>query len=360
MGKRKQRQDRPAAPGPTSAGSSSPERRTPERSARTPKRIAVTGATGMLGRALCARLIARGDEVLVVSRDTTTAEHRIRGAAAYVGWNGINVGPWVRALEGCDAVVHLAGSPWRAEDRHLVSREFTRSRVLATRAVVEGVAGLRQRPAALLSASSAHVYGLHQRDDRPIGEREPVGGDATSRSLRDWEQAALGAREHEMRTVLLRFGAVLAPHEGMLPLMVSLFDRHLGGTLLPARGWRPWVHLDDAVGLMMLALDEPRLSGPLNVVAPEPLRSRDFSRLLARHLGRSAWLPLPRSLFTRLAGEAAAIQLKPVKRVMPEAALAHDYVFQHPDAGSALADLVVARREERSLSSGATSEQQSG
>ncbi|MSQ41991.1 MAG: TIGR01777 family protein [Dehalococcoidia bacterium] len=291
-------------------------------------RVLITGASGLIGGALARALLARGDEVVGVSR-------RPAGRGGGIRWFGWDELP--RALAGMDAAVHLAGAPiglWRwtsARKRELrASRIDTAARLAA--AIAAGAAG--GGPRVLISASAVGYYG--GRGDEELTESSTPGAGFLAQLCRDWERAASGAG---VRTVLVRCGVVLTPRGDPLRLMLWPFRLGLGGPLAGGRQWFPWVHLDDCVGVYLHALDHAAVEGPLNAVAPEPAINGDFTRALARTLHRPAFVPVP-GWALRLALREAASVITGSQRVRPRRTQELGYAFRHPAIDEALRDLL--------------------
>jgi uncharacterized protein (TIGR01777 family) len=297
-------------------------------------RVFVTGATGLVGRAVCEALVARGDAVSGLTRGAGAAARLAAGVRAVEG-DPARPGPWQEALAACDACVHLAGEPiaagrWTAEKK----RRIRESRVAGTANVA---AVLRERgPAVLLCGSAVGFYG--SRGDEVLDERAAPGQDFLAEVCRAWEAAAAPAAARA-RVVLLRTGLVLARHGGALPELVRPFRIFAGGPLGDGASWQPWIHLADEVGLALLALDDTRARGPMNACAPEPVRNRDLARAIGRVLHRPSALAAPAFALRALLGELAEVLLSS-QRAVPRAALELGYRFRFTEAEAALRDLL--------------------
>jgi uncharacterized protein (TIGR01777 family) len=299
----------------------------------TAMRITVTGATGLLGPRLVAALTARGDEVTVLSRAPAHARGRL-GEVAVVPWDALAEAAPADALEGRDAVVHLAGEPvaqrWSARAKDAI-RE---SRVRGTAHLVQGLAAVAARPRVLVSGSAVGYYGAH--GEEPIDEDTPPGSDFLAHVCVAWEEQAQAARQLGVRVVLMRTGVVLDAAGGALEKMLPPFRLGIGGPVAGGHQYVPWIHTDDVVGLMLAAIDGQDWEGPINASAPEPVTNAELSRELGRALHRPALMPVPGFVLGARYGAMAQI-VTTGARVVPAKALVLGYEFRHPHLPEALA-----------------------
>jgi uncharacterized protein (TIGR01777 family) len=296
-------------------------------------RVAVTGATGTIGRALVHELRERGDEVTALSRDAGRASVSL-GVTAEQWAAPARELPPAAALSGRDAVVHLLGETIAQRWTDDAKREIRESRVLGTRNLVAALRELpaAERPRVLVSQSGAGVYGA--RGDERLDESADAGDDFVARMVVDWEAEANTAAELGLRVALTRTGPVLS-EGGALGKMLPFFKLGLGGPVAGGQQYFPWVHLDDVVGVMLFCLDADTASGPLNVTAPEPVTNRDFSRALGRVLHRPAFAPVPALAIKALYGEMAMI-VTTGQRAIPARLTELGYTFRRPDLEDAL------------------------
>jgi uncharacterized protein (TIGR01777 family) len=295
--------------------------------------VFVTGATGLIGRALCDVLVRRGDVVTALSRSTGAARRLPAGVKVAAGDPTVP-GPWQEVLAGADACVNLAGEPLDARWNEGRKRRFRASRVDATANVA---AVLRERgPEVLVSGSAVGFYG--DRGDEVLDEGSAAGHDFLAGLCRDWEAAAAPAASRA-RVVLLRTGLVLAPDGGALPKLARPFRLFAGGPLGDGRAFQPWIHLADTVGMVLLALDDGRASGPLNVVGPEPVRNRELARAIGKALARPSLLPVPALALRVALGEMAEVVLAS-QRVLPRKAVELGYRFRFSEVGEAVQELL--------------------
>lgn len=298
-------------------------------------RVFLTGASGLLGNPIVDRLVGRGDQVLALSR---RANDEKRPGLEWIAGDVTVPGPWQARLDGVDGVVHLAGEPlaatrWTARQK----ARLEHSRVAGTRAVVQALAAAGTRPTALISASAVGYYGA--RGEEELDETAAPGEGFLAQLCQRWEEEARAATALGVRAVSLRLGVVLSRRGGALARMRTAFALFAGGTLGDPAAWFPWIHEEDAVGLVLHALDGALPAGPVNGVAPGAVRMREFAAALGRALHRPAILPVPAFALRVLLGELATA-VNPGQRVIPRAALAAGYRFVHPELGPALAAAV--------------------
>jgi len=294
-------------------------------------RILVTGATGLIGERLCDELRAAGHETVILSRRPSKVGPGISAFA----WDPDREMPPAEAWEGVEAVIHLAGEPvaggrWSEEQK----RRIRDSRVTGTQNLV---AGMRKpgssRPSIFVCASAVGYYG--DRGDEALDENSPAGSGFLSDVCRQWESEALKAEELGVRVSLIRIGVVLSHEGGAIEKMLLPFKLGLGGQLGDGRQWFPWIHIDDIVGIFRHALEDDRVRGPVNGVAPGIVTNTEFTRLFAASLNRPVFLPVPSFALRLLMGEMAVIVLASQK-VAPKVALDTGYRFKYPELAEAL------------------------
>lgn len=301
----------------------------------SPLRIAVTGASGFLGKALVATLERDGHTVLrLVRRPPRAGESQ---------WDPVAGTIDPAALDGVDAVAHLAGESiasgrWTPARR----RAIRDSRILGTRLLASTLAALPRRPATFVSASAIGVYG--NQGDEVLEESHAPGAGFLAEVGREWEAATDAAARAGIRVALPRLGIVLALHGGALAKMLPPFRLGLGGPLGSGRQWMSWLTLDDAVGVFVAALTRPELRGPINAVAPNPVRNAEFTRALARAVHRPAFVPVPAPVLAVLFGEMARETLLVSQRVVPARLHAAGFTFRDPELLPALQRLLTTAR----------------
>ncbi len=310
-------------------------------------RVAVTGATGTVGRALVTALAARGDDVTALSRNAERAARALapgtgdageRGRVDTATWADPKAGPPpLDALRGRDGIVHLLGEQIAQRWSDAAKREIRDSRILSTRNLVTALGELpeAERPRVLVSQSGAGWYG-HRGDER-LDESEPGGADFLAQLTVDWEREAEKATELGIRVVLNRTGVVLSGAGGALEKMLPFFKAGIGGPVAGGKQYVPWVHLDDVVCAILFELDTEAVSGPVNVTAPEPVTNRELSKALGRVLRRPAFAPVPALAVKALYGEMAEI-VTTGQRAVPARLIELGYAFQRPELEAALRD----------------------
>ena len=294
-------------------------------------RVIISGASGLIGSALCSELRSGQHDVVTLVRRPT--------GAGEVQWDPANGVLPADALEGADAVVHLAGAGigdhrWTAEYK----REILDSRVRSTTLLAETIAACTQRPPVFLSGSAIGIYGAS--DDRELDEQSPVGSGFLADTCRQWEAAALPAAAAGTRVAYLRTGIVLTPKGGALKKMLPLFKLFAGGRFGNGKQWQSWISLPDEVGAICHLLTSD-VEGPVNLTAPNPITNAGFAKQLGKALGRPSVVPVPSFGPKLLLGsELAEALLFTGQNVLPKVLQQSGYRFQHPRLDEALAALL--------------------
>ncbi len=294
--------------------------------------VLLTGASGLIGRALRAHLLEAGHTCVTLVRTPSPPP----GSFA---WNPATGQLDERACAGIQAVINLAGAPlgdgrWTRRRKRLILE----SRAGATRLLAETLARQPHRPAVLLSASAVGYYG--DRGDTVLDEQSTPGHDFLAHVAAQWEEACRPAADVGIRVVHLRFGVVLDPRGGALARMLPPFRLGLGGVLGPGTQYLSWVSLPDAVSAVAHLLANPTLHGPFNIVAPHPVTNREFTRILGEAVQRPARLPAPAWLLRGLLGEAADALLLSSTRAWPARLTTAGFTFRHPELAGVLACLL--------------------
>jgi uncharacterized protein len=303
-------------------------------------KVAVTGAGGFLGSALCERLLAAGHSIVRLVRPQTRERESSPQA-------GVTTAPWdpergtllFDALAGVEAAVHLAGESI-AGGRWTEARKaaILESRVAGTRTLAAALARLTPPPSTLVCASAIGYYG--DRGAELLDEKAAPGHGVLSEVCQAWEAAADPARAAGVRVAHLRFGLVLDPAGGALAKMLPPFRLGVGGRLGSGRQFMSWVSRADVVGAILHAIATPNLEGSVNVVAPGPVTNAEFTRCLSRALGRPAWIPVPATAIRLLLGEMGQELLLSSTRVLPARLRETGYRFQDSELESTLRELL--------------------
>jgi uncharacterized protein (TIGR01777 family) len=293
-----------------------------------PPFVAITGATGLIGGALVARL--RGSGVRV--------RRLVRGARPDalddIVWDPMRGVLSPRDLEGADAVIHLAGEPLAHRWTGARKRAIRESRVRGTELIARTVAALDRKPRVLLNGSAVGYYG--DRGDELLDEESAPGTDFLAHVAREWEAATVAAADAGVRVVLLRTGIVLNPKGGALARLLPPFRLGVGGPIGSGRQWMSWISLDDHLRAMEYALASAELHGPANLVAPHPVTNAEFATTLGRVLARPAIVPVPSFALELVYGEMARATILAGQRALPKALLRAGFEFAHPTLEEAL------------------------
>jgi uncharacterized protein (TIGR01777 family) len=301
-------------------------------------KILMTGSTGLVGAALQKELKRAGHTVCRLVRPDTKVE-ALKGSAGFdVKWDPAT-GELGGAGVGADAVVNLGGASiaegrWTAERKRLLRS----SRVDATRALVNALTKMAARPRVLVSASAIGYYG--NRGDEILREESPAGNDFLSEIAKEWEAEALKAEVLGIRVVVPRIGVILAREGGALPKMAQPFRLGVGGRIGSGQQWMSWITLRDVVLILEFALENGTVRGPINVVAPEPVRNAEFTAVLAKALHRPALFPAPAFALRMMLGEMADALLLTSQHVVPGQLEKLAYRFEDSDLSKALTTLI--------------------
>ncbi|MDK8465313.1 TIGR01777 family oxidoreductase [Marinobacter sp. SS13-12] len=295
------------------------------------KRILITGGTGFIGQVLCQKLIADGHSLTVLSRQPA---HNVQAVCGRVEpLNDLNQ---LRGAEGFDAVINLAGEGI-ADKRWSEARkqELMDSRIALTNQLVDVIRSWKTLPAVLVSGSAVGFYG--DQGSHRVTEDTPPHDEFTHRMCSDWEQAALRLDPTGVRVCLSRTGIVAGPGGGFLQRMLLPFKLGLGGRLGNGEQYMPWIHRDDVVAALIWMMETDTASGAYNVVSPNPVTNRQFTRCLAGVLGRPAIFPAPAPVLKIVLGEMSRLLLTG-QMAIPERLEAEGFRFRFPDLTPALAD----------------------
>lgn len=292
--------------------------------------VTLTGASGFIGNHLIARLRTAGHTVRALGR------REIPGVPTSL-WDSVKTAAPLEGPEEAGGVIHLAGEPVAQRWTEDAKRRIRDSRIAGTRNLLEGIARMSVKPRVLVSASAVGIYG--SRGEERLTEHSAPGRGFLEDLCVEWEAEADKAAQLGIRVVKIRIGIVLGRNGGALEQMLPPFRLGIGGPLSSGRQWMSWIHLNDLVRMMIFALENERVPGVLNGVAPNPVTNAEFTKELARAVHRPAIFPVPAFALKALYGDMSQILLAS-QRVIPEAALACGFTFDFRELGPALRDVV--------------------
>ncbi len=301
-------------------------------------KIIVAGGSGFLGSALLKKLKEAGHNVLLLTRNPERAKQSSPPSLQIQEWDARSSGPWTQHVDGADAVVNLcgasiAGGRWTRKRKELIAS----SRIDPTKILVEAMAQAKQKPSALVNASAVGYYGHVEYVD--VAEDFPKGSDFLAETCNHWEREARAAEKLGVRVIMIRSGVVLAKHGGALPKLLFPFRLFIGEPLGSGRQWFPWIHLEDEISAILFALENSKLSGPVNLAAPDPVTMKQFCSALGRAMHRPSWAPVPSFVLRAILGEMADVLLTGQK-VVPRKLLEAGYRFRFPKLDEALRDIL--------------------
>ncbi|BAZ43716.1 hypothetical protein NIES4102_07170 [Chondrocystis sp. NIES-4102] len=303
-------------------------------------KIAITGATGLVGSRLVTKLQQAGHQILVFTRNPKTVSTVFPASALdqieVVQYTPLESGDWQKKVSGCDAVINLAGEAiaerWTPEQKQAIME----SRQLGTRKLVEAIALAEQKPQVFISSSAIGYYGTSETIS--FDEDSPPGNDFLAQVCQNWEAEATKVKESGVRLVILRLGIVLA-NGGALGKMIGPFKMFAGGPIGSGKQWFSWIHRDDLVNLIIEALQNTEMSGVYNATSPNPVRMSQLCKTLGEVMNRPSWLPVPDFVLELLLGDGAIVVLQG-QQVLPKKTQATGFNYQYQDLKPALAEIV--------------------
>ncbi len=304
------------------------------------KRVLISGGTGFIGRHVVQALLARGDDVTVLSRRPEQVTSQLGSDVRAVAWEPGARTPgarpaWFGSVAGHSAVVHLAGE--QAVGKRYTPQMKERiydSRIESTLQLVEAIAEAQPRPSVLLCASGVGYYGGHL-SDTPFDERSSSGEDFLATLTRDWEAAAARVQDYGVRAVSTRFGIVLGRGGGALEQMARPFKLFAGGPIASGKQIVSWVHVEDAVRAILRCLDDAQISGPVNVTSPHAVSNEELARTIGQVLHRPSWARVPEGALRAMFGEGA-FAIITGQRALPALLSHHGFEWRYPELRSAL------------------------
>lgn len=299
--------------------------------------VLVTGGTGFIGTRVCAALHEQGDTVHVLSRNPTRVQTKLKWAREVYGWSPETEKLPAEATSDIKAVIHLAGETIAGRWNREKKQRIRDSRILSTRNLVASLGESDTKPDVLVCASAIGYYGAS--GDEHFTEVSPAGTDFLAQVCQEWETEAQKAVEFGVRVVMVRIGLVLGLGGGLLAQILLPFKMGVGGILGSGRQWMSWIHVDDVVGIVLHALENDEIRGPLNATAPAPVRNTEFTRTLGTVLRRPTLFPVPTFGLKLMMGEFADFVVLS-QNILPEKTEVSGYEFRHRTLESALRDLL--------------------
>lgn len=295
--------------------------------------ILLTGGTGLIGRHLCKTLLAQGHQLTVLSRNPASVATKCGPSVKAIA----SLNEWL-PTQHFDAIINLSGEP--IADAHWSDRRkqvLLDSRIGITEQLIKRIAAATQKPTVLLSGSAIGFYG--NGEDAQLDENSAGGDDFAANLCKSWELSAKQAEQYGVRVCLLRTGLVLAKEGGLLGKLLLPFKLGMGAQLGNGQQWMSWVHIDDYVTMVLALLNNPQLSGPFNLTAPQPFTNKEFTQKLAHTLRRPALFFAPAFFLKLVMGERAALLIEG-QRVLPKKLEIAGNVFKYPKLEDALNQLL--------------------
>ncbi len=297
--------------------------------------VLIFGGTGFVGRNLTEELLTNGYQVYVVTRNAQKTANSFENKVKVIEWDNSLPLSSIYELQEIDVVINLAGeSIGNRRWSNSVKREILASRIRTTGAIVTAINNRTIQPKVLINASAVGYYG--PRLDDEITETEESGQDFLAQVCRDWENEAYKVQSDLTRVVTIRIGVVLGT-EGALNRMAMPYKFYMGGPLGTGNQWVSWIHIQDLTSMIRFVIEHQELTGPINATTQEPVRMRDFSKVLGEVLTRPSWLPTPEFLLKIALGQMAEMLIHG-QRVVPKKVLSAGFKFRFPKLRSALED----------------------
>jgi len=303
-------------------------------------KIAITGATGFIGAKLVSKL-AIEHQIVIFTRNVEKARSTFNASLLsnleFVSYTPKQAGEWQKKIDGCDAVVNLAGAPIAERWTTDYKREILESRQLGTRMIVEAISQGENKPKVLINASAIGYYGTSETET--YTEISPAGSDFLAEVCQSWENEAQKVTSEGVRLVIFRLGIVLG-NGGALAKMIPPFKIFAGGPIGSGKQWFSWVHIDDVVSMIENALMSDHIEGTFNATAPYPVTMNQLCETLGSVLKRPSWLPVPSIALELLLGDGAKVVLEGQKVLPQKTQEVMNYDFQYSNLKSALEDIV--------------------
>jgi uncharacterized protein (TIGR01777 family) len=305
-------------------------------------KIAITGATGFVGSRLVERLNQDEYQILVFTRNPDKAKKVFPSSAfpkvEIVQYSPKQSGDWQKAIDGCNAVINLAGEPISERWTPQHKQEILESRKIGTQKIVEAIKQAEVKPQVLISGSAIGYYGTSET--ATFDENSSPGNDFLAQVCQAWEAEAQKVQETGVRLVIVRVGIVLG-NGGALGKMIGPFKMFAGGPIGTGRQWFSWIHREDLVNLIITALNNADMKGVYNATAPNPVRMAQFCQILGEVMNRPSWLPVPEFVLELLLGDGAKVVLEG-QQVLPKQTQQLGFEYQYPELRSALKEVIAS------------------
>ncbi|BAQ61491.1 cell division inhibitor [Geminocystis sp. NIES-3708] len=303
-------------------------------------KIAITGATGFVGTKLVEKL-AQDNQIIILTRNIDKAKSvffpAIYPNLEFIFYTPKELGSWQSKIDGCDAVINLAGAPIAERWSDTYKQEILDSRLLGTKMIVDAIAKSNQKPQVLINASAIGFYGTSETET--YTENSPVGKDFLAKVCQGWEAEAEKVKEAGVRLVIFRFGIVLG-NGGALAKMIPPFKIFAGGPIGDGKQWFSWIHREDVVEMIIQALKDSNINGTFNATAPHPVTMNQLCETLGDSLKRPSWLPVPSFALELLLGDGAKVVLEGQKVLPQKTTELMNYNFRYPNLKPALEQII--------------------
>jgi hypothetical protein len=300
-------------------------------------KVFITGGTGFVGTTLSQKLAQEGHEVTVLTRSLRNQPAGVSGIS-YAEGDPTQKGPWQERIADQDVVINLAGASIFRRWSDTAKKLIWDSRIQTTQNLVEALSARKGKETRLFSTSAVGYYGFHQDD--VLNESSPSGEGFLSDLSREWESAALKAKDYGVQVTLMRFGIVLGRRGGALQQMITPFKWWMGSPLGSGNQWFSWIHEQDLVDVFLFLIKRKEISDGVNCTAPNPVTNRDLTKTLGEVLGKPTFMPgVPGFVMSLVLGEFGSVLLKG-QRVVPKKLLEAGFRFSFPDLRTALEDLL--------------------
>jgi len=309
-------------------------------------KILITGGTGLIGRVLCAALLADGHQISVLTRNPDLAGNALPSGVLPFKWDGATPEGWSHLIPETDAVINLAGTSIAGESLLAIltqrwtdasKKRIQQSRVDVGKALVDAIAASEKKPKVFIQASAVGYYGL--TGDAHVNENSPNGNDFLAKTCAIWEDATAALDEMNIRRVIIRTGLVLAPKGGILPIMLLPFRLFAGGKLGSGEQYVPWIHIEDEVNAIRFLLNAEDARGAYNLSAAQPVKQRELAKIAGRVLHRPSFIPAPAFALQLALGEKSTLVLDG-QRTIPEKLSEAGFSFSYEDFERALKTLI--------------------